>query len=957
MPLQKVEAIDEPRSSAEGAGDLALFEKQSARLDDFRNMLIWGDNKLIMASLLRDFKGKIDLIYIDPPFDVGADFTMDVPIADDSETLGKEQSLIEFIAYRDMWGRDTDSYLHMMFERFILMKDLLSERGSIYVHCDWHVGFLLRALLDERFGKDNFLNEIVWYYYNKMHDLRKPIFPRTHDTIISYSKLKRAGHAFNQQKEKRDEPAVQLVRKKVDGRMVNARDEEGNVLYRTTDERTIDDVWRIPMIQPADKTQNTGFITQKNERVLERVIAASSNEGDLVADFFCVRAGTKVWMARENSPTQTLPANGEGMERDFAGLEEGKRVSTLPVRGEGRVGEAACTEGSVFVAIEAVRAGDLVISHDGHPHAVLATFHRPYTGRMVGIRHNECGETLWLTADHRVLAKRRPRSLGGDRDWSGSPPESLARRRQLRRDATAGERRLWSRLRNRQMGWKFRRQHPIGPYIADFYCREAHLAVEVDGDPHYTAEAMTYDQERDRFFSECGVETVRIPSMEIWENLDGVLEGIWSRCRERCETMEGAEWVRAEDLRPGDTVFFLAPELPPLDPPANGGKSASSASKTTTVSIFAPVHVLSHFPPVRGGTKGGRCEAVQIAEIETLSVQNEVVYDLRVEDSHSFQTEVCMVHNCGSGTTGAVAEKLGRRWILCDLGRFAIHTSRKRMIEVQRQLYRDHKPYRAFDVYNLGRYERQWWQKERLKGADAEHRAIVLAFYRAEPLTGASSPLLHGRKGPAFVHVDSIDSILTADDLKPVVEATKAAGAKEVHCLAWEFEMELKHNAEALEHEYGVRVRLIRIPREVMEKNRRPGVDNVPFFEMATLTAEPIIRIEGGERIADVKLTSFLPSLSEVSSKELEALQERALRSGFDFIDFWAVDFDHRNGEPFKHHWQDYRLRKDRSLKTVSDCGFVYKDAKAHTICVKVIDTFGCDTSLTLEVPGAKRRV
>ena len=308
---------------------------------------------------------------------------------------------------------------------------------------------------------------------------------------------------------------------------------------------------------------------------------------------------------------------------------------------------------------------------------------------------------------------------------------------------------------------------------------------------------------------------------------------------------------------------------------------------------------------------------------------------------------------CGSGTTGAVAERLGRRWIMADLGRFAIHTSRKRMVDLQRELYDEGKHYRAFDVYNLGRYERQWWQAEALKGADEQHRGIVLAFYRAEPLTGASSPLLHGRKGPALVSVDGIDSILTLEELKPIVEATQAAGAKEVHCLAWEFEMDLKRNAEALEHEYGVKARLIRIPREVMEKNRRPGVDEVPFFEMASLAAEPIVRVEGGVRIVDVKLTNFLPSLSEVPSKELEALQERAVRSGFDFIDFWAVDFDHHDGEPFNHHWQDYRLRKDRTLKTVSDCRHKYRDTGVHTICVKVIDVFGCDTSTLLQVPGA----
>ena len=124
MPMQKIETIDQPRSEAAAKGQLALFEKTSKRLDDFRNMLIWGDNKLVMASLLKDFKGKIDLIYIDPPFDVGADFTMDVPIGDEKETVDKDQSTLEMVAYRDMWGKGTDSYLHMMYERLILMKEL-----------------------------------------------------------------------------------------------------------------------------------------------------------------------------------------------------------------------------------------------------------------------------------------------------------------------------------------------------------------------------------------------------------------------------------------------------------------------------------------------------------------------------------------------------------------------------------------------------------------------------------------------------------------------------------------------------------------------------------------------------------------------------------------------------------------------------------------------------------------
>src|SRR5712691_2883665 len=106
MPMQKIETIDEPRSEAAAAGQLDLFEKQTTRLDDFRNMLIWGDNKLVMASLLKEFKGKIDLIYIDPPFDVGADFTMDVPIGDEKETVGKDQSILEQVAYCDTPGKN-----------------------------------------------------------------------------------------------------------------------------------------------------------------------------------------------------------------------------------------------------------------------------------------------------------------------------------------------------------------------------------------------------------------------------------------------------------------------------------------------------------------------------------------------------------------------------------------------------------------------------------------------------------------------------------------------------------------------------------------------------------------------------------------------------------------------------------------------------------------------------------
>ena len=188
---------------------------------------------------------------------------------------------------------------------------------------------------------------------------------------------------------------------------------------------------------------------------------------------------------------------------------------------------------------------------------------------------------------------------------------------------------------------------------------------------------------------------------------------------------------------------------------------------------------------------------------------------------------------------------------------------------------------------------------------------------------------------------------LTREEARAVAEAVAATGWREAYCLAWEFEMELRQYCLALEAELGVKLKLIPIPREIMEKNRKSPP---PFLEMAALEADVVKRKDGGKTLVEVKLTQFLPSLAEVPSKELEALKERAVKSGFDFIDFWAVDFDWQPGQPFHHDWQDYRTRKDRSLRTVSDAGHIYDAPGKHTICVKVVDVFGCDTSMTLTV-------
>ena len=589
MPLQKIETIDEPRSRAEAQGE--LFAPEKAHRDDFRNMLIWGDNKLVMASLLRDFKGMIDLIYIDPPFDVGADFTMSLPIGDDDDTLDKDQSTLEMVAYHDMWGRGTDSYIQSLYERLLLLNVLLSEKGAIYVHCDYRVSSYLRLILDEIFDSENFRNEIIWYFENG-GGRSQAWFNRKHNTLFYYSKSNSPTFNWKEAGIQRniDEGTFGgYFKNDKDGRRYQEVRANNKIYkYYIDDKKNADDVWNINIISQRDLTERLGYPTQKPEALLERIIKASSNEGDLVADFFC-----------------------------------------------------------------------------------------------------------------------------------------------------------------------------------------------------------------------------------------------------------------------------------------------------------------------------------------------------------------------GSGTTGAVAEKLGRRWIMAGLGRFAIHTSRKRLIGVQRELNDQHQPYRSFDVYNLGRYERQWWQKEALKGADEEHRRVVLEFFRAEPLVNPPSPLLHGRKAGAYVHVDRIDSILTREEARVVALAAQQAGGKEVQCLAWDFEMDLRMYCDQLEQELGIRIKLYIIPREIMERNRK---DPPPFFEVATLTAEPVYRTIDNKRTVDIKLTSFIPSLAEVPEKELNALQERAIQSGFDFIDFWAVDFDYHPQQPFNHHWQAYRTRKNRALPTVSDLHYEYKQPGKHLACVKVIDVFGADTSITVEV-------
>jgi adenine-specific DNA-methyltransferase len=587
LPFQVIERVNESRATREAskARGLTLFdiwEGDTAETFEagWRNKLIWGDNKLIMSSLLDQFSGKIDLVYIDPPFATGADFSLTVNIGDSGEQVYKEQSLIEEKAYRDTWGAGLESYLAMMSDRLYLIRDLMSPEGSIFVHCDWHVGHYLRAILDETFGQGQFMNELVWYYYNKFQG-NVNRFASDHDVIFWYRKGEK--YKFRALKEKRLEGKVQQLKRAWDkekGAIVNVKGPDGKVLYQETDERTVDDVWRLSMLQPADRTENLGYPTQKPESVLQRIIEACSEPGDLIADFFA-----------------------------------------------------------------------------------------------------------------------------------------------------------------------------------------------------------------------------------------------------------------------------------------------------------------------------------------------------------------------GSGTAAAVAEKLGRRWIAADLGRFAVHITRKRLLNIP--------GCKPFEVLNLGKYERKYWQVATF-GEDLdddgvislyEYVAFILKLYVASPAAGMQH--LHGKKGRAFVHVGAVDSPVTINEIAACIEECVALKAKELHILGWEWEMGLHDPMEDQAAARGVHLVLRQIPREVMEQ-QVASKGEVEFFELAYLDVEVSATRRQHEVVVELK-NFVIPNPELVPQNVREKIQKWS-----DYVDYWAVDWNFSE-DTFHQGWVTYRTRKDRSLKLESD-PHTYEEPGEYAVMVKVIDIFGNDTSKICQV-------
>jgi len=368
LPFQTIEHIDEPRKERIKKDDYFgdFFDPSGRQIRGWTNKLIWGDNKLILSSLKNghmrqeiEKQGGLKLIYLDPPFDVGADFSMDIEIGDESFT--KKPSVIEEVAYRDTWGKGADSFIAMIYERLKLMHGLLADDGSIYVHCDWRVNSFVRIMLDEVFGNPNFVNQISWRRTGAHNDPHR--FGTITDTIFFFSRAE--NYKWNPQFSERSEESIATsfaYAEKPDGTIVRLQkgqepekkwrrfqsvtlrspnprpnlryefkgyqphrngwsvnrermeqyDRENRLIYPESKDGAIrlkmyldnspgipvQDLWVDLGKVEAISGENLSYPTQKPEALLERILKASSDEGDLVADFFC-GSGTTLAVAEK----------------------------------------------------------------------------------------------------------------------------------------------------------------------------------------------------------------------------------------------------------------------------------------------------------------------------------------------------------------------------------------------------------------------------------------------------------------------------------------------------------------------------------------------------------------------------------------------------------------------------------------------------------------------------------
>lgn len=318
----------------------------------------------------------------------------------------------------------------------------------------------------------------------------------------------------------------------------------------------------------------------------------------------------------------------------------------------------------------------------------------------------------------------------------------------------------------------------------------------------------------------------------------------------------------------------------------------------------------------------------------------------RIINASSDQHDLVLDCFVGSGTTAAVAEKLNRRWIACDLGRFAIHTTRKRLLQIP--------DVRPFIVQNLGKYERQLWQTgqfakegpETQEQAALRHRAyidFILKLYGASPLSGRT--WLHGTRAGRMIHVGSVEAPVSVGDVKQIsAEFKKAMGSGKdapvkngVDVLGWDFAFELNEIARQQAAAANIRMTFKRIPRDVMDK-RAVEQGDIKFFELAALAVEA--KTKG--RDVTLTLTDFVIPPDDVPQEI-----QQAVKHWSQWIDYWAVDWDNQ-GDAFHNQWQTFRTRKDAKL-TLST-SHQYEGPGTYRIVIKVIDLLGNDTTKTLMV-------
>lgn len=361
------------------------------------NIMALGDNGAFMKYLLekKDMAGKINLIYIDPPFFSKAAYDAVINIKPPD---GGKGCSAKYFAYDDIWRRDMAGYLKMLCTRLFLMKELLADDGTIWVHLDWHVVHYVKIFMDEIFGEDNFVNEIIWHY--KSGGSGKRHFSRKHDTILVYSKSK--NYYFSPDKEKSYNRGFKPYRFK------GVKEYKDDMGWYTM--VTMKDVWNVDMVGRTS-AERTGYATQKPEALLSRIISGATKEGDLCADFFCgsgtlAAAADKMgrrWISCDGSPLAVSASlkrlqSGSGavtvMEDRQAG--ENRQQGRVLVSFERREVTGSDKE-LVSISLNEYKAGDIWHRIDDKDKESLAAAEREYPLQFIeywGVDFNYDGDVF-----------------------------------------------------------------------------------------------------------------------------------------------------------------------------------------------------------------------------------------------------------------------------------------------------------------------------------------------------------------------------------------------------------------------------------------------------------------------------------------------------------------------------------------------------------------------------------